>query len=54
MARRKSKLNSDECKQSILNYFQKKKKFEQIQTRFCEIKADFYDDMEDYFKCNNV
>lgn len=54
MARRKSKLNSDECKQSILNFFQKKKRFEQIQTRFCEIKADFYNDMEDYFKHNNI
>lgn len=54
MARRKSRLNSDECKQSILNFFQKKKRFEQIQTRFCEIKADFYNDMEDYFQYNNV
>jgi len=54
MARRKSKLNSEECKQSVINFFQKKKKFEQIQTRFCEIKADFYNDMEDYFKCNDV
>lgn len=54
MARRKSKLNSDECKQSIANFFQKKKRFEQIQTRFCEIKADFYNDMEDYFQCNNI
>ena len=54
MARRKSKLNSDECKQSIMNFFQKQKRFKQIQTRFCEIKADFYNDMEDYFKCNNI
>lgn len=54
MARRKSKLNSDECKQSIMNFFQKQKRFKQIQTRFCEIKADFYNDMEDYFKYNNV
>ena len=54
MARRKSKLNSDECKQSIMNFFQKQKKFKQIQTRFCEIKADFYNDMEDYFKYNNI
>lgn len=54
MARRKSKLNSDECKQSIANFFQKKKRFEQIQTRFCEIKADFYNDMEDYFQHNNI
>lgn len=54
MARRKSKLNSDECKQSIINFFQKQKRFKQIQTRFCEIKADFYNDMEDYFECNNI
>lgn len=54
MARRQSKLNSEECKQSILNFFQKQKKFKQIQNRFCEIKADFYNDMEDYFKCNEV
>lgn len=54
MARRQSKLNSEECKQSILNFFQKQKKFKQIQNRFGEIKADFYNDMEDYFKCNEV
>lgn len=54
MARRKSKLNSEECKQSIVNFFHKQKRFKQIQTRFCEIKADFYNDMEDYFKYNNV
>ncbi len=54
MVRRKSKLNSEECKQSILNFFQKKKRFEQIQTKFSEIKTDFYNDMEDYFKNNNI
>lgn len=54
MVRRKSKLNSEECKQSIINFFQKKKRFEQIQTKFSEIKADFYNDMEDYFKNNNI
>ena len=54
MARRKSKLNSEECKQSIINFFQKQKRFKEIQTRFGEIKANFYDDMEDYFKHNNI
>ena len=54
MARRKSKLSSEECKQAIEIFFQKQKKFKQIQNRFCEIKADFYNDMEDYFKCNGV
>lgn len=54
MVRRKSKLNSDECKQSILNFFQKQKKFKQIQNQFGEIKADFYNDMEDYFKNNDI
>ena len=54
MARSKSKLSSEECKQSIINFFQKKKRFEQIQTRFSEIKTDFYNDMEDYFRNNNV
>ena len=54
MARRKSKLNPEECRQSIVNFFQKKKRFEQIQTRFGEIKADFYNDMEDYFKHNSI
>lgn len=54
MVRRKSKLNSDECKQSIINFFQKKKRFEQIQAKFSEIKADFYNDMEDYFKSNDI
>lgn len=54
MARRKSKLNSEECKQAILTYFQTQKKFKRMQTRFSEIKADFYNDMEDYFNCNNI
>lgn len=54
MARRKSKLNSEECKQAIITFFQKQKKFKQMQTRFGEIKADFYNNMEDYFECNNV
>ena len=54
MARRKSKLNSEECKRAILSYFQKQKKFKHMQTRFSEIKAGFYSDMEDYFNCNNI
>lgn len=54
MARRKSKLNSEECEQAIITFFQKQKKYKQIQTKFGEIKADFYDSMEDYFKCNSV
>ncbi len=54
MVRRQSRLNSDECKQSIINFFQKKKRFEQIQTKFSEIKTDFYNDMEDYFKQNSI
>lgn len=54
MARRKSKLNSEECKQAILSYFQTQKKFKRMQTRFSEIKAGFYDVMEDYFSCNNI
>jgi len=54
MARRKSKLNSEECKQAIATFFRKQKKFKQIQTRFGEIKADFYNDMEDYFRCNGI
>lgn len=37
-----------------MNFFKKQKKFKQIQTQFCEIKTKFYDDMEDYFKCNNI
>lgn len=54
MARRKSKLNSEECKQAIITFFQKQKKFKQVQTRFGEIKTEFYSDMEDYFECNNI
>lgn len=54
MARRKSRLNSEECKQAILSYFQTQKKFKRMQTRFGEIKAGFYNDMEDYFNCNNI
>ena len=52
MARKKSNLNPEECKQAIITFFQKQKKFKQIQSRFGEIKTDFYNDMEDYFKCN--
>ena len=54
MARRKSKLNPEECKQAIATFFQKQKKFKQIQTRFGEMKAEFYGDMEDYFSCNEI
>lgn len=54
MARRKSKLNSEECIQAITTFVQKQKKYKQIQTRFSEIKANFYNDMEDYFECNNI
>lgn len=54
MARRKSRLNSEECKQSIINFKKKQERFKQIQTQFSEIKADFYNDMEDYFKYNGI
>lgn len=54
MARRKSRLNLSELQEKTANFFQKQKKYKQIQTKFGEIKADFYSDMEDYFKCNNV
>lgn len=54
MARKKSKLNSEECRQSVINFFQKQKRFKQIQARFSEIKADFYNDMENYFDNNNI
>lgn len=54
MAGRKSKLNLEECKQVIASYFQKQKKFNQIQNQFNQFKTKFYDDMEDYFESNNV
>lgn len=54
MARRKSKLNPEECSQAIAKFFQKQKRFKQIQTQFGEMKTNFYDDMEDYFKCNGI
>lgn len=54
MAREQSKLNLEECKKSIINFFQKQRKFKQIQSQFSEIKTDFYNDMEDYFKHNNI
>lgn len=54
MARKQSKLNLEECRQSVITFFRKQKKFKQIQTQFGEIKTDFYNDMEDYFKCNEV
>lgn len=54
MAKRESKLNSEECKRSILNYFQIQKKFKDIQAKFNDAKANFYKDMEDFFDCNNI
>lgn len=54
MAGRKSKLNSEECKQVITSYFQKQKKFNQIQSQFNEFKTKFYNDMEEYFESNDI
>ena len=54
MARRKSKLNSEECKNVIATFFQKQKKFTQIQTQFNELKNSFYNDMEEYFSSNGI
>ena len=49
---RKSKLNADECGQLVLAFFQKQRKFKKIQSQFDELKARFYNDLEDYFECN--
>lgn len=54
MARRKSKLNLEECAQAVATFFQKQRKFKQVQTQFGEIKANFYNDMENYFECNDI
>ncbi len=54
MEKKKSKLNSDECKDSIINFFQKQKKFKHAQNKFSKIKTDFYNNMEDYFVCNGI
>lgn len=51
---RKAKLSYDECVQSVLNFHQKKERFEQVQSQFSEIKAQFYSDMEDYFECEGI
>lgn len=50
----RSKLNSEECKQSVLKFFQRKQKFDNVTTQFNEIKQQFYDDMEDYFQANGI
>ena len=54
MAKRESKLNLEECAQAVAMFFQKQRKFKQVQTQFGEIKANFYNDMENYFECNDI
>ena len=54
MAKKKSKLNSDECKQAVLTFSRTQNKFNHMKTKFDKIKDDFYEDMEDYFKCNEI
>lgn len=49
-----SKLNDDECRQSVLDYFQKQKKYKLVTEKFNQIKNKFYSDMEEYFIANNV
>ena len=51
---RKSKLNSNEFRQSVLRYFQKQAKFKQIQTQFTELKNEFNNEATDYFECNDI
>lgn len=51
---RKSKLNFEELRQSVLGYTQKNTKFKKIQAQFTELKEQFYSDMEDYFSCNDI
>lgn len=54
MAKRKSKLNSEECKQAILTFSRTQNKYNAMQTKFGRIKNNFYNDMEDYFKHNDI
>ena len=51
---RKSKLNSNEFRQSALRYFQEQAKFKQIQTQFTELKNEFNNEATDYFECNDI
>lgn len=54
MAKKKSRLNSEECKQAIFTFSRTQDKYNAMQTKFSRIKSNFYDDMEDYFKNNDV
>lgn len=52
--RNKAKLSLNECKQIVSSFFQKQQRFKQIQDDFGNLKKQFYDDMENYFKDNNI
>lgn len=52
--RSKAKLSLDECKQSALKFFQSQRQLKRIQSDFENEKKQFYSDMEDYFKCNEI
>lgn len=51
---RKPKLSDKECKQSVLDYFERQKEFKNCQAQFNELKEQFNSDMEDYFECLGV
>lgn len=51
---RKSKLNKNECRQSVQKFFEKQLKFKKVQSQFNELKAQFNSDMEDYFECEGI
>ena len=50
----KARLNSERCRQAVLDFFQEQRLFKQAQSKFTDAKERFYSDMEDYFKHNNI
>lgn len=52
--RNRASLNKEACIESVLEFFQKQRKFKQVQAHFNELKSKFYSDMEGYFKDNGL
>lgn len=52
--RKSSKFSLDECKEFVLEFFEKQKKFKNIEASYNELKKQFNSEMEDFFECNKV
>lgn len=47
-------MSKNQCKQSILEYFETQKKYKHVCERFEQKKKDFYADMKEYFNGNEI